>query len=247
MEKFFRLHSAIHLKSIFTIFTAILTYLIMKKVILYSVIFSLVYLASPKNTSAQSGELIGGNILNGAVTGTILGTATMGLQNSNHFAPLRVGLGAGILGGTGLAIYDVATLPQGQHFFISGTFNDGSNSTIIILLDTVYGAGVGAAIGSAIMLIGNKSIVKGLQYGGSAGAWAGFGFGLVDAFALAERNRDFLSDRLLNADSLFSLNRGGFNLRFLQPDLFSYHNLGGQALSTEIEPVLHAISFSKSF
>jgi hypothetical protein len=219
----------------------------MKKVVLVPLLIGLVYLGMPQKSSAQSGELIGGNILNGAITGTILGTAVMGLQNSNHFAPLRVGLGSGILAGTGLAIYDVATLPQGQHFFISGVFNDGSNSSIIILLDTVYGAGVGAAIGSAIMLIGNKSIVKGLQYGGSAGAWAGFGFGLVDSFAIAERNRDFISSGFSDQESLFSYNRNGLTMNFIQPDLFTYHNLNGNALSLDIEPALHLVTFKKTF
>ncbi len=171
----------------------------------------------------------------------------MGLQNSNDFAPLRIGLGSGILAGTGLAIYDVATLPQGQHFFISGTFNDGTNTSVIILLDTVYGAGVGAAIGSAIMLIGNKSIIQGLQYGGSAGAWAGFGFGLVDAFALAERNRDFISERFLNSDSLYSISQDGFSVQFLQPVLFTYNNFSGSTLSVDTEPALNIVSFSKRF
>ena len=219
----------------------------MKKAIFYTLFIGLIYFGLPHKSSAQSGELIGGNILNGAVTGTIIGTATMGLQNSNNFAPLRIGLGTGILVGTGFAIYDVATLPQGQQFFISGTFNDGSNSSIIILLDTVYGAGVGAAIGSAIMLIGNKSIVKGLQYGGSAGAWAGFGFGLIDTFALAERNRDFISERFLNNDSIYSIKHERLTVNFLQPDLFTYHNLSGNKLSFDIEPALNIVSFSKSF
>jgi len=168
---------------------------------------------------AQSLELIGGNIVNGAVTGTILGTAVMGLQNSNNFAAFRVGLGAGILGGSGLAIYDVATLPKGQQFFKSGVFNDANNSSVIVLLDTIYGAGLGAALGSAIMLIGNESIIDGLQYGASAGAWAGFGFGIVDSFMLAENNRDLISNRLIPASGLFELTGNNTDIGFFKPGI----------------------------
>ncbi len=219
----------------------------MKKLVLitlFAVFFSSQFQLSAE---AQSFEIIGGNILNGALTGSILGTATMGLNNSSDFTPLRIGLGIGILAGSGIAIYDVATLPQGQEFFISGMFNDGTNSSIIILLDTVYGAAVGAAIGSAVVLIGNKSFLKGIQYGTSAGAWAGFGFGLVDAFTLAERNRDFLSDHLLNRSSIAEFEFFDTEIKLIQPDIVSYLDLSGPTLNQRIEPALNLISFRRTF
>ena len=156
----------------------------MKKTVL-SILFCAIFFFSfsfQKTADAQTVDLLGGNVLNGAVTGTFLGVGVMGLQNSDDFAPLRIGLGAGILGGAGIAVYDISTLPQGQQFFISGLFNDGNNSSIIILLDTMYGAAGGAVLGTAVMLIQNKPIVEGLQYGGSAGVWAGFGLGLLMPF-----------------------------------------------------------------
>ena len=219
----------------------------MKRALLFGLILSILQLFVHTTTNAQSFELIGGNILNGALTGTILGTSTMGLQNSSDFTPLRIGLGSGILGGTAIAIYDVATLPQGHEFFISGTFNDGSNTSIIILLDTVYGATVGAALGTAVSLIGGKSFVKGVQYGSSAGAWAGFGFGLFDAFIIAERNRDFISGNLFERDSLFAFNTRDTHFKFLQPDLYVFNDLSGAELNLRFEPAVNVFSFQKTF
>lgn len=198
-------------------------------------------------TKAQSLELIGGNIVNGAVTGTILGTAVMGLQNSNDFTPFRIGLGAGILGGSGMAVYDVATLPRGQQFFKSGVFNDGNNSSIIILLDTLYGAGLGAALGSAVVLIGNKSIVNGLQYGASAGAWAGFGFGIVDSFILAENNRDLVAGGLVSGSGLFSLSKNDTNIEFIKPGVVENKSINDGNLKQTLSPSLTVFSMKHRF
>src|SRR5690606_890679 len=85
---------------------------------------------------AQTPQVLAGNLLNGALTGTMLGAATMGLQNSDDFSALRIGVGAGILGGAATAVYDLATLPRGEQLYVSGVFNDGYNSSILILLDT---------------------------------------------------------------------------------------------------------------
>lgn len=198
-------------------------------------------------SKAQSIELIGGNIVNGAVTGSILGTAVMGLQNSNDFTPFRVGLGAGILGGSGLAVYDIATLPRGQQFFKSGMFNDGNNSSIIILLDTLYGAGLGAALGSAVVLIGNNSFVDGLQYGASVGAWAGFGFGIVDSFILAEDNRDLVADNFISGSGLIELSKNDIEIEFLKPDIIQTMSADNGALSQKLNPALTLFSMKHRF
>lgn len=215
---------------------------------IFIITFSAALLVSLNSTSkAQSAQLIGGNMLNGAVTGSILGVATMGLQNSNDFTPLRIGLGAGVIGGTGIAIYDISTVPKGQQFFISGLFNDGTNSSIIILLDTLYGATVGAALGSAIMLIGNQSILDGLQYGTSAGAWAGFGLGLVDSFILAEKSSDFIANRFSNQSSLLEIEGKHQSLSLIQPDLIQFNKVSENALSSEVAPAINLFSFKKIF
>lgn len=219
----------------------------MKKYLLLTFLVSILFYSSFSTSKAQSARLIGENMLNGALTGTILGTAAMGLQDSNDFTPLRIGLGAGIIAGTGIAIYDVSTLPKGQQFFISGLFNDGTNSSIIVLLDTVYGAGVGAALGSAVMLISNQSILDGLQYGVSIGAWAGFGVGLVDSFILAERNEDFVSNRLSNQSSLFQIDGENTALSLIQPDLFHYASVGNNSLSVKTTPAITLFSVQRIF
>lgn len=139
-----------------------------------------------QQSQAQSAKLFFGDLLNGAANGAALGGATMALQNSSDIAPIRVGVGLGILYGAGVGLYDNSIVPKGQQFYISGTFNDGRNSTIIVLLDTFYGALGGATIGGAISLIANDPIVDGLKRGSGAGAWLGFGFGLIDSFVLAE-------------------------------------------------------------
>lgn len=136
---------------------------------------------------AQSIELLGGSTLNGAMNGVLLGGATMALQNSNDFRPVEVGLGAGTLYGIGAGAYDMSQIDKGEQFYISGTFNDGTNRSILVLLDTIYGATGGMLIGSSVTLIVKERIGKGLQYGAGAGAWLGFGFGLIDAFALSKK------------------------------------------------------------
>lgn len=219
----------------------------MKKYLLLTILAAFLFCSSYSTAKSQSARLIGENMLNGALTGTILGTATMGLQDSNDFTPLRIGLGAGIIAGTGMAIYDVSTLPKGQQFFISGLFNDGTNSSVIILLDTVYGAGVGAALGSAVMLIGNQSILEGLQYGAGIGAWAGFGVGLVDSFILAERNEDFVSNRLTNQSSFFQIDGKSTSLSLIQPDLFHYATTDNNSLSINTAPAITLLSIQKTF
>jgi len=193
-------------------------------------------------SKAQTFEILGGNMLNGAVTGTILGAATMGLQNSNDFTPLRIGVGVGTIIGTGIAIYDVSSLPQGEQLFISGVFNDGMNSSIIILLDTFYGAAGGAILASAGTLIANRPVVEGLQYGSSIGAWVGFGFGLIDAFSFARRNRDFIGAGLLERSSLLQANYDKVSIGFGTPSIVSISDYSEGSIKTRLRPVLGVVS-----
>lgn len=219
----------------------------MKQFTLLILFLFLLTVTVSEKSSAQTGQLLGGNVLNGALTGTALGAATMGLQNSSDFTPLRIGLGSGILAGAGVAVYDIVTLPQGQEFFISGIFNDGNNSSVIVLLDTFYGAAGGAILGSAVMLIGNKPIVDGIQYGSSIGAWAGFGLGLFDSFFYAERNSDFVSSNLINRSSLIEVDRERFSVGMISPDIISKKTLNREQLKYDFAPVLNMVSFQAQF
>ncbi len=221
----------------------------MKKFILPIITVALCFVVTfyPTSVKAQTVDLLAGNVLNGAVTGTLLGVGVMGLQNSNDFAPLRVGLGAGIIGGSGIALYDITTLPQGQQFFVSGIFNDGNNSSIIILLDTIYGAGIGAVLGTAVMLIQNKPLVQGLQHGGSVGVWAGAGFGFTDAFIFAERNRDFTATQILNRSSVIETNAGSLEIGIGKPTLYHTFDFDVNSLRYDFTPGVKILSISNRF
>lgn len=200
----------------------------MKSFIKTTVLASVFILATVWQANSQSIRLLGGDLANGAMNGLALGGATMALQDSDDRSPLRVGLGLGILYGLGVGIYDNSIVPKGQPFYISGTFNDGRNSTVLVFLDTVYGAAGGAAIGGAITLVANDPILEGLQYGAGAGAWIGFGFGLIDAFVLAEGPDDLQASRLgsrSGASGLVQIHPAGseaVSLGFLNPQIVSH-------------------------
>lgn len=199
----------------------------------------------PERSEGQALELIGGNTLNGAITGTALGAATMSLNHSEDFKYLRIGLGMGILGGTAVAIYDITTLPQGQQFYISGIMNDGYNSSIIILLDTIYGAATGTVLGAGISLIAERPILEGIRYGSSIGAWGGFGIGLLDAFVIADRNRDLmgLSD-ILNRETLIRMDAGNNSqIGLIKPATLIRKEIRSGDLRTSFTPVLQLVSY----
>lgn len=196
---------------------------------------------------AQSIELVAGNTLNGAMNGVLLGGATMALQNSTDFDPVRVGLGAGTLYGIGMGIYDVSRVDKGQQFYISGTFNDGTNTSILLLFDTFYGAAGGALIASSISLIAQEPIDKALQYGAGAGAWVGFGFGIIDAFIFAE-GPDFSQQAALSStttvDGLLTYHNASKSLQLgmLSPGLIAQKKLSSRSLTTTYTPSLNVLN-----
>ncbi|MDX1585714.1 MAG: hypothetical protein R3222_03185 [Balneolaceae bacterium] len=213
----------------------------------------LIFLAIPQKASSQTIKLLAGNTLNGAVTGVSLGGAVMGLQNSDDFAPARVGVGAGTLFGIGVGFYDVSQVAKGEQFYISGTFNDGTNTSIIVLLDTFYGAAAGAIVASSITLIANKPIVDALQYGSSAGAWVGFGFGLIDAFALSKGPGDYTATASTsykaNAEGLLSYTskKENFGIGLVNPSLTSVTTLKYDTYTKSTAFNLELLNVSLSF
>jgi hypothetical protein len=187
----------------------------------------------------QTIKLLGGNVVNGVITGLALGGATMALQNSGGLGPLKFGLGAGIIYGIGIGIYDISIVPKGQRFYTSATFNSGHNHTIIVLLDTIYGAAAGAVIGIAASLLSSSPILDGLQYGAGAGTWIGFGFGLVDSFVLAKGPRKLRTSAIHsdNAEAQgmikFAVDTKKVVFGFINPALFSQKVLKKNYLKTE--------------
>lgn len=193
------------------------------------------------------------DLLNGTINGVALGGATMALQNSGDMAPLRVGTGIGILYGAGIGIYDVTRTPKGQPLYISGTFNSGKNSTVIVLLDTFYGAAAGAAIGAAVTLISGNYIVDGLQYGSGAGAWVGFGFGLIDSFVLSEGPEELMASGQSSSSSpvagiiRYSSPSDKINIGLLHPTVMAQPIMKGGTLQAQRSFGVEVINLNVSF
>ena len=132
--------------------------MVLKKMFIWiiaaAIILVLSWVFQPNKVAAQTINTLGENTLNGALTGTLLGGASMALTNDTDFYPLQVGLGLGTLYGLGVGAYDLLKT-GGNPTVVSGIFNDGNNSTIIVLLDTFYGAAAGAVVATSVMLVAN--------------------------------------------------------------------------------------------
>lgn len=155
----------------------------------------------------------------GTFNGALLGGGTMALANNSNPAPLRYGVGFGTLYGMGLGAMDVSSIKSGKPYRRESSLNtDGSNAQII-LLDTFYGGAAGAVVGFAISLIANKQVARGLQYGSGAGVWAGFGFGILDAFYFSKPTGDPSQADVLPAGSsgLIHLGNKKASLSLIQP------------------------------
>ncbi|MFU8861228.1 MAG: hypothetical protein ACNA8K_12495 [Cyclonatronaceae bacterium] len=143
-----------------------------------------------QKAGAQGLRIIASNTAMGALNGAMLGGASMALANSDDWRPLRFGAGFGTIAGLGLGIYDFSQ-SQGGVYTIDGVFNQANYTSQIILMDTFYGAVTGTLVGMAVTLIMDEKVIYGLQYGVGAGTWAGFAFGLVDAFAISRGPTEF--------------------------------------------------------
>lgn len=219
---------------------------------LTAILLSLIVIFSgTKSSEAQTIELLAGNTLNGALNGTLLGGATMGLQNSSDFRPLQVGLGLGTLYGLGMGAYDIVS-GEGQQVLVSGLFNDGDNTSIIVLLDTFYGAAAGAVIGTSIMLIADEPIVEGLQYGASTGAWMGFGVGLIDVFAFSERNTRatlaIYTPSSTKADGLVGIQLDDkTSIGLVSPSIIQTLKMGKTSFTQELSPTVEVVNLKFNF
>lgn len=210
----------------------------------------LISFSGNQSSNAQTIELLAGNTLNGTVNGTLLGGATMALNGSTNFDALRIGVGAGTLYGIGVGVYDI-TSTAGQQLIVSGLFNDGNNTSIIVLLDTFYGAAAGAIIASSIMLIAEEPIIDGLRYGAASGAWIGFGVGLVDAFVLAERmtpSSAYLQKPTNVANGLVGIQFNDKNsIGLVEPNFTTTYKINNSGLYREFKPSVNLINYTFNF
>ncbi len=206
----------------------------MKTLLSFSIgILLLISSLQVKDATAQIQErsiILASDIVNTTLNGAMLGSATMGLQNSADYKdPLRIGVGLGILAGVGLAAYDLVQFESGREL-VHGTFVSGNNSSVVLLIDTMYGAAAGSVIGTAVILIANKPITDGLQYGASLGGWMGFGFGLLDTFVLSRNRTMSPMGGPLGADLALAgtpATESKIELDFLKPDLTHVIHVNG--------------------
>ena len=160
----------------------------------------------------------------------------MALTNSDDFYPLQVGLGLGTLYGIGMGAFDVVQ-GGGKPVLVSGLFNDGNNSSIIVLLDTFYGAAAGSIIVTSVMLVANEPLLDGLQYGAGIGAFVGFGFGVFDTFFLSERMTGFASNYSPGntANGLMALNFDDqYSVGLINPTVYQTLDISGNNISSSI-------------
>lgn len=145
-----------------------------------------VFLQLSYELQAQKVRIVTSDIVFGSATGALLASGGMAVTRSYNEDALRYGVGFGILGGVGLSVYDVVQAQGEDDYFVKGMLAEGNSTGKIIFMDTIYGAGLGMVVASAVSLIAKKSFVNSLAYGYSIGLWSGFGAGLVDAFLFSD-------------------------------------------------------------
>jgi hypothetical protein len=179
------------------------------------ILFLTVGFMSTSRAHAQGLQSLATNTVMGTANGTLLGLGTMALLDDADWAPIRIGVGMGTLYGLGVGIYDVSVYEVGSGHRVQGMFNSANYTSMIVLLDTFYGGVTGGVVGTAMALMVNKPLVKGLQYGTGAGVWAGFTFGLVDAFY-------FSSSKAGSLYSSLEVTAGeSTTIGFLRPNLYT--------------------------
>ncbi|MCH8558248.1 MAG: hypothetical protein LAT84_10510 [Balneolia bacterium] len=199
----------------------------MKLINLFSIcLLALFFSFQPQQSQAQSLNVIAGNTLFGAATGTGIGGATMLLTNNSDYRPLTLGLGIGTLAGVSIGVYDMLTMSQGMR--VHGLFNSAPSSGAIIFLDTLYGSATGSLIGMAIALIGDTSVLKGFRYGIGIGAYGGLAFGLIDAFYFGAVG---------SQGEFFDYASAGTNKSGTSPGLISIYSNSSTSFST-LNPVV---------
>lgn len=166
----------------------------------------LIVLTAVRTVESQPLRIVAVNTFTGAVTGAALGGATIALQNKsdNDYYPLRFGIGMGTIMGVGTGFYDWSQA-AGDGYYVDGAISSTGTTGTLILLDTFYGAATGAIVGTAVSLMTESKIVKGVQFGSATGAWVGFAFGLFDAFVLSSQSGyDSFYDDYTNASGSMS-------------------------------------------
>ncbi len=210
--------------------------------------------------NAQSVQIFSSSTLNGALNGITLGAASMFVSNAKVNAPfnknlddlypIQLGLGLGTLYGIGLGTYDVVS-GEGRNILVSGFFNDGKNSSIIVLMDTFYGAAAGGLIALSLSLVVNEPLIDATKYGLGLGAFIGFGFGIIDISVLSERSSEPLSmhkSSSTTADGLASISfENGASIGLLNPSIFNSLELSSTKFSQKYNPTIEFVNLKFNF
>lgn len=225
---------------------------LLKKCILFIVGIMFTSLTShAPHAEAQALKVVAGNTFSGAATGAMLGGAQMALNNNDDTLPLRYGVGIGTLTGLAIGVYDTGREAETLY----GTFRSSRYTSTIIMLDTFLGSATGAVVGMAVALLRQDEIVKGVQYGAGAGAWAGFGFGLIDGFLLSEYDRErgytssFNHQPVIDpVNGLLTLQtNSNLSIGFINPSLYSYPEMQNEELTIQNSWGLEVTNVSISF
>lgn len=194
---------------------------------------------NPPQAEAQALRIVAGNTFAGTATGAMLGGAQMALNNDEDTLPLRYGVGIGTLAGLAVGAYDTGREAE----YLYGTFRRTRYTGAIIMMDTFLGAATGAVVGMSIALLrDDDEIVDGLRYGAGAGAWAGFGFGLIDGFLLREYGEsdtryvssinNHQSSRNVNGLLRLQTNTN-LSIGFINPSIYRYPDLQDEQLTIQ--------------
>jgi hypothetical protein len=196
-------------------------------------------------------KVTAGNTIIGTATGTMVGLGFMGLQNSNDFTPVRIGIGAGTIFGLGVGVYDVAQMGDFGYYQVDGLFNSTEYTGLIILMDTFYGGVTGAVLGMAVTLMTNDPILNGIQYGGSLGILGGFAFGLVDAFYFSSNTGTFasLQKPANQVDGLIHVSAKNLDLGLIHPAVYSQksYNTGLRITTSTLQTGLQVAHLKVNF
>lgn len=210
--------------------------------------------------AAQSVQILSSNAVNGAINGVVLGGASMFLTDKKVNAPfnknledlyaLQVGLGLGTLYGVGMGAYDVVT-GEGRQILVSGFFNDGNNSSIIVLMDTFYGAAAGGLISLSLSLVSNEPVIDSMQYGIGIGAFVGFGFGIFDTFVIANRSSESVAMNTFvpeTAEGIASISfENGASFGLINPTILNQVELSNSSFGVSLNPAVEVINFRINF
>jgi hypothetical protein len=229
-----------------------------KRLLIFTLLFTAIGLTRPvwdstHQANAQTLQILAGDTFYGAATGAALATGTMGMKNDfENLKPLRFGVGLGTLAGLGIGAYDLSQSQGGGQLMVNGSFNQVNQTGLILLLDTFYGAGTGALVGSAITLMTGDPIVDGIRYGAGIGAWGGFAFGVADAFLLSNTSTTMASNKIpttpKSAQGFVSFDSGNqWQVGLIQPSVTSVRTFSQGQIGSQVSASLQVLNVNINF